>query len=266
MPLTASAVSAGIQGIASIAKFITGASQVKHGREEQRKNIRPDFDIQREYYNNQSLAQSNAQHGLSESAMDYYTTGSQRGLTSGIDAALETGGGVNQIQSLYDQYNRGLAGTSAYDSQLQNDKFNTLYAINKDMAGQKTMRWVLNKYEPFKDRAKAAADEIRAGQQNKQTAAEEFVGAGSSFATSMLSNDLNKNGGTPGATSASGTTSFAVPSSNLRSDPRYSMPGFEQWYKDETGDDRFSKAPATSMDEITRLLSGYNEDELIFKN
>lgn len=257
MPVTASAVAAGIQGVASVAKFVTGDKQVKHGREMARKNVRPGFDIEREYFNNQGLAESMAQQGLSQSSMDYYTTGAERGFTQGADVALQTGAGINAIQQMYDEYNRSLLGATVADARLQQENLRTLMGANKDLAGQKTMQWVLNKYEPYKDRAKAAADEIRAGQQNKQIAAQELVGTASSIATSMLGNDLNagdRGGAGAERTVSGGATSYTPTFGG--NNPRSSFPGFEKWYEEATGDNQFSTGQKpSSIEEITRMLS-----------
>jgi hypothetical protein len=161
MPLTAGAI---LGGVGAAAKVGAGIGQLIHSKK--KPAIRPNFDIQKEYFDNQTLAQSYAQEGLPESTKAYYTTQASRGLSSGIDAALQGGGDVNALTNLVDQYQQGLNKISAEDAQLKLKNIDDLMERNSDLASQKVQQWVLNKYEPFKDQAKANAQERAAGLQN----------------------------------------------------------------------------------------------------
>lgn len=166
MPLPLLAIAGGIQAAGALAKTIKGFGDLKSANELARNNIRPTYNIEDEYYNNQSLAENNAQTGLSQQSLDYYGNQANRGLSAGIDATLQGGGGINSIQNLYDQYLQGGQKVAAEDSQLKNQNLKILMDQNAALAGQKTQQWVLNQYEPYKDKAQAASAAKTAATQN----------------------------------------------------------------------------------------------------
>lgn len=158
MPLPFLAVAAGIQAAGSIAKAVKGFGDLKDAKELAKNNIRPTYNIEDEYYNNQGIAENLAQGGLTQQSKDYYTSQADRGLSAGIDATLRGGGGINGIANIYDQYLQGSQRVAAEDSQQRTNNLKLLMDANTTLAGQETQAWALNKYEPYKDTAKAAAD------------------------------------------------------------------------------------------------------------
>lgn len=166
MPLPLLLIGAGIMAAAGAAKAYSGARQARNGRLLAANNVRPDYNIQKEYYDNQSLAANMAQSGLSEDALNYYTTNAERGLSASLDGVLQAGGNVNSISSAVDNYNRSLAQVAATDSEMKNNNIRYLIDRNKELAGQKTMQWSLNKYEPYKDTAATAAALQKTGTEN----------------------------------------------------------------------------------------------------
>lgn len=188
MPLTASAV---IGGLGAASKIVGGFINEHKAAEIEKRNKRPDFNIEDEYFQNRDAAASSAQHGLSESSLNFAKTNAERGLSASLGAMLETGAGANDVGSLYDHYNRSNLETAATDSQLQESKLKNFIDQNSQLAGQKTQRWVLNKYEPYKDKARAAAEMRGAAAQNIQTGISELAGTASSFATAQNNLDTN---------------------------------------------------------------------------
>ncbi len=153
-------------GITGIGKAIFGADQIADGREALNNAVRPEYNIQDEYYKNVSIGENQAQTGFNQASKDYYSTQSERGLQSGIDATLRGGGGVNAIAELYDRYNEGNRRVAAEDDQLRFTKINNLMQLNKDLAGQKTYKWAIDEYEPYKDLVRRANAGIASGTQN----------------------------------------------------------------------------------------------------
>lgn len=187
MPLTASAV---IGGVGAASKIVTGFGQQAKANKMEERNKRPAFNVEQEYFDNRDLSASQAQHGLSEDALNYQRTSSERGLSASIGAALETGGGINSLTDLNDSYNRSVLQTAATDSELKNDRIKSFIDNNTTLAGQKTQKWVIDKYEPYKDTAKAIAQMRGAGQQNVQTGIGELTGVAASYATAHNNDDL----------------------------------------------------------------------------
>jgi len=160
------AIGLGISAAAGAAKSIFGAKQAAEGRRLAARNTRPEFDIAKEYFDNQALAANLAQSGLPASSLDYYTRNLERGLSSSTGAMLQAGGGPNAIAGAFDQYSQGLSGVAAADAQAKTQNIRYLMDRNKDIAEQRTMQWSLNQYEPYKDRALTASQLQAQGTEN----------------------------------------------------------------------------------------------------
>lgn len=157
MPIPLLAIGAGIVAAAGLAKSYIGARQANKAAKMAANNTRPNFDIADEYYTNQSLAQNQAQSGLGQDSLDYYSDQASRGLTQSTDALLQAGGNPNAVAGLYDRYQQGIGGIAAANSQAKRQNLQSLMAANSDLAAQKTMQWSLDKYEPYKDTARTAS-------------------------------------------------------------------------------------------------------------
>jgi hypothetical protein len=181
MPIPLLAIGAGIVAAAGLAKSYVGARQANQAAKLAAANSRPNFDISKEYYTNQQLAQNQAQSGLGQESLDYYTNQAARGLTNSTDALLQTGAGANSIAGLYDRYQSGIGGIAAADAQAKRQNINNLMARNADIAGQESMQWSLNKYEPYKDTALAAAALKKQGTENIFSGIQQVGGAVTSY-------------------------------------------------------------------------------------
>lgn len=208
MPLTASLV---IGGISALGKIGTGIGQLVSAKKKSKNNIRPTFDIQQEYFDNRDIAANMAQQGFTQGALDFYGDQAARGLTTSVSATLQGGGGVNAVNNVLDTYQQGARAIAAKDSELQTQNIRYFIDRNADLASQKVQQWVLNKYEPFKDTAAAAAQERSSGFQNIGTGLGEGTAVASAFASSQMYNDLLRN---PSAGSNSNTTQPAANSTS----------------------------------------------------
>lgn len=176
------AASAAVTAGLGLYKTLKGNSEVKDAQRRAKLNIRPTYDIQQQYYDNQNLAASQAQTGLSDAERNYYNTNAERGLSSGIGAALQTGQGPNAVGGLYDSFLRGQGAIANTSDQLKTQKLATLMQANNALADQETQKWALDKYEPFKDEAKAIAGQKTAGQQQTNDGLNTIAGSVSSLA------------------------------------------------------------------------------------
>lgn len=166
MPLPILAIVGAVTAAAGLAKSYIGARQANKAAKMAAANTRPDFDIADEYYTNQALAQNQAQSGLGQQSLDYYSDQAARGLTSSTDALLQTGGGPNAVGGLYDRYQQGVGSIAAANAQAQRQNISSLMDRNAQLAEQRTMQWSLNKYEPYKDTARTASALQAQGTQN----------------------------------------------------------------------------------------------------
>lgn len=177
-------VGTGIAAVGAGANIIGGINKTSQGNRLAAGNVRPWYNIPSQYYQNDNLAASQAENGLPESTVNYYTTQAARGLGSGADAILQGGGDADSLAKLYDSFSQGLSSESAQDATLKNQHLNTFINANKDLAGQQTQQWALNYLEPYKDTAQLASALKAGGQQQTQTGIGEAVGA-----AATLSND-----------------------------------------------------------------------------
>lgn len=176
------AASAAVTAGLGIYKTIKGNNAVADAKRRAKLNVRPDYPIQQQYYDNQNLAASQAQSGLSDAERNYYNTNAQRGFSSGIAAGLQTGQGPNAVGSLYDSFLRGQGAIANTSDQLKTQKLQTLMGANTALADQETQKWALDKYEPFKDEARAISGQKTAGQQQVNDGLNTIGSAVSSYA------------------------------------------------------------------------------------
>lgn len=164
--MSAIIASAAIAAVGAGYSIYHGISQNSAANKLQRGLVRPMYPIQQQYYRNQGLAENQAQQGLTAPALSYYGDQANRGLSAGISGVLQGGGNVNTIGSLYDKYNQGNRAIATQDSQLKNDNIRYLIDRNKDLAGQETQQWAIDKYKPFEDTTAAISALRGSGSQN----------------------------------------------------------------------------------------------------
>lgn len=237
--MSAAIASAAIGAVGAGYKIYQGISQNSAANKLQRGLVRPMYSIQPQYYNNQSLAENQAQEGLSEDAKNYYGDQANAGLSAGISGILQGGGDVNNINSLYDKYNTGNRAIATQDSQLKNDNIRYLVDRNKDLAGQQTQQWAINQYEPYKDTATAISGLRGASGQNISGGISELGSVASIMgkantpdtttptrAQSDLSTSSPITGGSPTQDSINGLNpSGSTPMMNTTIDSNYQIPG-----------------------------------------
>ena len=186
MPITAGLV---LTGVSAASKIISGISQKNAAKKLAASNVRPVFNVPDEFYQNKNLASSQATYGLSPESEAYYGKHADRGLSTGVDALLQTGAGPNTLSDLYDHYSDGYDNLANQDSQLKAQHINNLINANKDLAGEKTQAWALNYYEPYKDKALLASQTKASGDQNIQSGLTSAASALYSYGSSKLYND-----------------------------------------------------------------------------
>lgn len=197
MPLTASLIAA---GVSAAVKGGTGIGQLIHSKKLGKSAVLPSFDIQQEYFDNRDIAASMAQRGLTDKALNYYTSEAERGLGSATGALLQSGGGINSFQQLYDTFGRGTAAVATEDAELQNKNILHFMDRNDVVAKQKVQKWVIEKYQPYKDTVAAAASERAAGLQNITGALNEGAAAAASYGMGKNYEDLLNAGKTTAGT------------------------------------------------------------------
>lgn len=183
------------------------------------------YKVQDEYYQNRNLASELAQGGMPQAAKDYLTSESQRGLGAGIQGILSSGGDPEAISQLFDGYNRSINNAAAQDAQMRVENIGRLMAANKDVAGQETMKWTLNEYQPYQAKLKQLTQNIANAETNMWGAASGISQGLTSLGTSISNekdyNDLFRTGSfsglpAPDNSAAMSIVSGAQPNMNLQ--------------------------------------------------
>lgn len=178
-PVTIAAIA---QAGAGIIQGIQGFGQTAAAKRIARSNPRPTYTIPKAVMDNQAIAESRASKGLSEQSIDLYKQDSDRKTTSSIDAILKGGGNVNNISDLYTATNNGVSKMALIDDEMRSRNIKTLQDQNTTMGDYQDKAWQLNFYDPYVDKAQAAAALQKQGNDNKWKAVNTVVSAGANYA------------------------------------------------------------------------------------
>ena len=166
-------------------KWVSGNSKEKKAKKAREALKAPFYDIQNEYYHNVNAANSMAQSGLPAATKDFYTNQSERGLSTGVEGILGSGGTPNDISKLFQTYNDGIGKLSSVDAETHLNNIKYYMGVNKDLAGQKTIQWAINKQQPYLNTLKELSAAQRAGEATKNEAYGDAMSSLTSFGTSM---------------------------------------------------------------------------------
>jgi methanogenic corrinoid protein MtbC1 len=194
-------------GLSGLAKTILGADQIADGREALRNAVRPEYQIQDEYYDNVGMANNMAQSGLPAATRDFYSTQSERGLTASTDAVLRGGGGINAIADIYDKYNQANMRVASEDAMMRTANIRNLMEQNRTLAGQKNIKWSIDEYEPYKDTVRAGNQAVATGTNNVFTG---LSGMASTLANAAIATSQQDNGVTDSLSRGGGVVSTAA--------------------------------------------------------
>ena len=179
----------------SIYKVLHNAHKEKEARREAERLKRPDYGIPDEYYQNRNIAGQLAQQGLPSGARDYYTSELDRGFGTGVSNILQAGGDANDINKLFDTYNRSLSNEAAIDAQTQLKNIEYFTKANADLADQQTIKYALNQKQPYENKLAEITQRRAAAQENINQGLGETVGSLGSLATILQNSNLGKGGG-----------------------------------------------------------------------
>ena len=182
--------SAILGGIKGIADFFGSQSEEEKAREELSRLKQPFYKIQDEYNQNRNIAGANAAAGLPDETVNYYTTEAQRGLGSTLNAVNSVGGSPNDAAKLLDVYSRNINQVASQDANQRIKNMQTFFDANRELAGQKTMKWTLDEYRPYERKLKEITERIGAAKQNKNNALNSFIGSTAAAGTSLSNADL----------------------------------------------------------------------------
>lgn len=166
-------------------KWVGGNSKEKKAKKAREKLAQPFYNIQDEYYQNANIAGGLAQGGLPAATKDYYTNQSEKGLSAGVQGILASGGNPNDISKIFQTYDDSIGKISAVDAEQHINNIKYYMGVNKDLAGQKTIQWAINKQQPYLNTLKELSAAQKAGEATKNEAYGDALSAISSFGTSQ---------------------------------------------------------------------------------
>jgi len=191
MPAGGLVTAAAIGGTAlGIGKFIKGIKENKKAKEEMANLKQPLYKIQEEYKQNRDLAANMAEQGMPSAQRDYATTEMQRNFGSGVSATLQGNGDVDNIAKLLDVNNRSLANLAAQDSATHFQNIDRFLSANKDLAGQKTMKWSIDEYQPYERKINELKQRMSAATQNTWGGLSDAVSGIGALGTGMQNTNL----------------------------------------------------------------------------
>ena len=170
--------------------IISGNSKYDKAKKEMESLTRPFYKIQDEYNQNRNIAANRASQGYSDAELNYLTNENERGLGAGISALSQGGGGSNDLAKILDTYNRTAARTAAEDAQVHTQNIAAFFNANKDLAGQKTIQWHENEYQPWADKQSLLSNQMNIAQKTKDQGWNSIISGISGALTAGINKDM----------------------------------------------------------------------------
>lgn len=153
--LPLAAIAAG-KGVFDIVGGAIGAGKAKRQQRELERN-RPKYTTPQGELDMLSLLNSRAGQGLSDSTLQQYNQQAERGLSSGLDAIIKSGGTVNGASDLFQNYLGNIGNVQMANDQAQMQNINNYLNQQRRVDDYRDKEWDINTYAPWADKSAAAA-------------------------------------------------------------------------------------------------------------
>lgn len=211
--LGAIALGTGIYGM------IKSSKEKKKAEAALKNNVRPDFNIPKQEFDNQRLIESMAGQGLSDKSKNYAEQQYARGLNSTINAIAQGGGRPQDVTKAYRAYNDAVDRLALMDEDARIRNVNSLISQNRRMSGNEVAEWQIDEYAPYQDRNALYSKMYGIADQNYMSSlgmAGQGVGTIAGGASRMSATNRERGGNVNsqyGGSNATGSTAYA-PQSN----------------------------------------------------
>lgn len=193
LPLLVAAAPAIFSAGKGIYDMISGHSKYDKAKKEMDALAHPFYKIQDEYGQNRNISANRAEKGYGAEQLDYLTNENERGLGAGISALSQGGGtGANDLAKILDTYNRTASRTAAEDAQLQTQNISQFFNANKDLAGQKTIQWHENEYQPWANKQSLLAQQMGIAKKTQDQGWNSTISGISGALSAFTNDDLQK--------------------------------------------------------------------------
>lgn len=194
-------IAAAIPIALGVAKTVTSlVNKGKAKREGERlERSRPQFEVDKGYGQNLSLAESNLQ-GLSDSAETAYNQLADKQFSSSLDAILKSGGTATNVADVYGQGEEGRLRLAQLNDQMRLNQINTLMGSREALAEENKKAFEFNKWMPWADKAQANAAARQGAEEGIWSGLQTIGSAGMQMADqtnqrNMLNDYLGQTGG-----------------------------------------------------------------------
>ena len=171
-------------GTASVVAGSVSNSKAKKEAKKLQEN-RPKYEISPYAKDEVSLAESDFANGLSAEATQAYEEGADRDLSTSLSTLLKSGGGANNIGSLYDSSLKGRLDLAKLREVVRLNKYTNLINSWRNMNEQGDKQFEFNEWQPWADNSQANA-EARKGATNQ-------IWSGLGTAASGIASAYNQN-------------------------------------------------------------------------
>ena len=162
-------ITAGLGLLGGAIEYGLGTYQRHKAEQAARNNVRPTYETPGSEQYLTDLIQSQGNTGMSDASRAAYLNDAQGGLSATTSAILKGGGDPNAIGNAYSGYNKGISQMALYDDSQRMQHLNAVAQNYARQSANQDKLFQLNKFDPYKDKAQAIAQQL-AGAQNMQNA------------------------------------------------------------------------------------------------
>ena len=186
------AIGAGIAGASELFKLIYGIAQTAKGNKQlnQLEQTMPQYQQDQGILDNKNMAAQTASQGFGDATKNYYGDVIDRGLSSTIQAGLNTGQGLGFVNNAFSNANDAYRGFLAEDAQQKIRNQQVLFDANRDLRDENIRAFDYNENLPWQLKYNRATQKTNAGAQNIYGG-----GAGVGSSLMMLGDTLGGGGG-----------------------------------------------------------------------
>lgn len=130
---------------------------------------RPVYKIQDPNFRSKTIAENNAQQGLSDESLQIQEDNANAGLSQSLDVLMKSGGGVNSVSDIYNNFNENVRNLTLVDDQTRFRNQQALISANTMMSDELDKSFQLNQFAPWMDKMQKTAQD-KATAQNMQMA------------------------------------------------------------------------------------------------
>lgn len=147
-------------------KGIAGLFQKHKGNKLLAANPRPTYDIPKEVFQNQGIAQQLSASGLPSEQYAQAQQNIQRQQSGAIQAAQTRRGGLGLIGNIQQRTNDATLGLDVQNAKMKVQNMQGLMNANSQVAGYRDKAFQLNKLQPYNENRAYAMSLLGAGNQN----------------------------------------------------------------------------------------------------